>query len=131
MKKTIELVSNSWGLRGGHNLWLPDNIGRKQDCNASDIEGKRKGIINFGTLLPGTNIPDGTKVTITIDVPRQVGWYPATLGLSSAVDENRIIWWDGRVWHNGTGIGGATWRDHEFSWIADEPIPDPFERVPQ
>lgn len=126
MKKTIELVSNSWGLRGGHNLWLPDNVGKKQDCNACDIVGKRKGIINFGALLPGADVPDGTKVTITIDLPRKAGWYPVI----TKKNEFKML-----LWYNGIGFVAnqlnpyPDWREPEFSWIADEPIPDPFERI--
>lgn len=126
MKKTVELESNSWGLRGAHNLWLPGKARPKNDCELNDVFGDRKAVINFSALFGNIDIPDGTKVTLTIDVPREKGWYR----VKHEDGDEQVLYYDGGSFREymrvkGTGDsevrigGGAVYRDSDLQWISD------------
>lgn len=69
------------------------------------------------------------ELTVTYDKPRPMGWYAMTLNSG----EKRTHYWDGEIFRSGKGEGvkgkGASWYSHEYTWVSDTPIPDPFKEV--
>lgn len=120
MKKTIELTTTSDGIRATHYLHgAPDNryVG---EIHLRKLE--RHGF--------PSNLPDGTKVTLTIDIPRQKGWYPAIMNDES----KKLIYWNGEEFRSGTGNRNrftCSWGEDEYKWVAGDPIPDPFGETKQ
>lgn len=86
----------------------------------------------------GTDIPLWGLAKVTIDTETQSywieknykhGWYPVT---RKTTGSNRILYWDGNTFADTRNDQCAVhWDKSAFSWIADEPIPDPFEKVEQ
>lgn len=75
--------------------------------------------------LLGIDIKPGQVIEIKVsyEVPREAGWYWVTLEHSG---HNCIREWDGSEW-KATRVRD----DRDYSRVADKPIPNPFERVPQ
>lgn len=69
------------------------------------------------------------ELTVTYDKPRPVGWYAMIMNSG----EKRTHYWDGKLFRSGRGEGfkgeGASWYSHEYTWVSDTPIPDPFKEV--
>lgn len=119
MKRTIELVTRSEGSR------VVQYLENDKGCKVGELLLARHAH-NYN--LP-TDVPDGTKITITIDdIPRQKGWYPAIMNDES----KKLIYWNGEEFRSGTGNRSrftCTWDEDEYKWVADNPIPDPFDEV--
>ncbi len=116
MKKTIELTTRSEGSRVVQHL---------ENQRGEKVGDLRLAAIAETYNLP-SDLPDGTKVTLTIDIPRQLGWYPVLMNDNS----QKILYWNGEEFRSGTGsIGRLTcsWSEDEYEWVADKPIPNPFE----
>lgn len=98
----------------------------------------------------GTNIPLWGLAKVTIDSEtraywiekeRRKGWYPVIMQDKVSLREvdvtepkqrkEGILWWNGDSFVDDSPSGSRLYGEHQFSWIADEPIPDPFEKVEQ
>ena len=79
--------------------------------------------------MMGIPFPEGAtlELDITVTEPRKKGWYPVTLNAGN----KRILYYDGsKIVDTDSEKVQQVWSEYQFQWIADEPIPDPFERVP-
>lgn len=76
--------------------------------------------------LMGIPFPEGAtfELDITVTEPRKHGWYPVIWKLHNS---KRLLHYDGTTFNSSTDENATSWREDELSWIADEPIPDPFD----
>lgn len=130
MKKTVKLYAARAGSGSAYiyneKLIPQGNRGVHTEYGGYPTSGDM--VIAKGLFeLMGIPFPEGAtfELDITVTEPRKKGWY--AVRLADKDTQKRVLYWDGDALQSGYNAG-ATWRPYEVSWVADEPIPDPFER---
>lgn len=132
MKKTVKLYA---ARAGSGSAYIYDKkltpVGDRGVCTEGNHYPSSGDMVNAKSLfeMMGIPFPSGAsfELEITVTEPRKKGWYPVIWKLQNS---KRLLHYDGTTFNNSTDENATSWREDELSWIADEPIPDPFERVP-